>query len=97
MDRLTLNETFTLFKYCNPSLKKIIFAKLIKFNCTFNETRITNFEKKFTKLVLIRNNVYHNNSLTILIRYYKVGTKELRRTTEMNAFKKIITYLINNF
>lgn len=91
LDRLTLNETFTIFKCCDQKLKSSIFRKLLKNNCTFNETRISGFEKKFPKLVLIRNYVFHNNSLTILTRYYKVGTKELRKINDRKEITKLIS------
>lgn len=93
LDRLTLNEIFIIFRCCNSDLKSRIFKKLISQNCTFKETRITNFENKFTKIVLIRNYVFHNNSLTILIRYYKVGTKELRKTSERKEFSRLVKML----
>lgn len=94
-DRLTLNETFAIFQCCDATLKSAIFNKLKEKNCTFNETRITNFERKFSKLVQIRNYVYHNNSLTILVRYSRVGDKKLRGITDRKEFRKLI-YLLSN-
>ena len=93
MDRLTLNEAFTIFKCCKLTLKKIIFSKLMKLNCTFDQTRISQFENVFSKIVMIRNYVYHNNSITVLTRYYKIGTKELRKINDRKQFSKLIKIL----
>lgn len=93
MDRLTLNEKITIFRNVDASLKNRIFSILVRLGNTFNNTRLTSFDDTLSKLVFIRNYVYHGNSLTVLVRYYNIKRKAFRRKPDRSAYNKLINRL----
>lgn len=95
-DRLTLSETITIYRLLEYKKKKETFNMLKKYNCTIGYPNMEQFDEALTRLVQIRNCVYHNNSLTILLRYYKIKNKELRASTDKKKFKTLIKHLINS-
>lgn len=52
---------------------------LILYDLTFNTQKISDFIKKTFCLVAIRNCLMHGNSLEILVRYYDIKNKDLRK------------------
>lgn len=93
MDRLSFNETITIFKNVDQGLKNKIFNILISLDNTLGYIKLRSFEQMLPKLVLIRNCVYHNNSLTILKRYHKVKEKILRDRPSYQSYNSLITKL----
>lgn len=93
MDRLTLNETITLFRSVDENLRKLIFKKLTAYNNTLGYSRQTDFDNILSDLVRIRNYVFHGNSLTILVRYKLIKEKKIRRKDEADSIKKLIKKL----
>lgn len=93
MDRLSFNETITVFKNIDDGLRSMIFDKLVKVDGTLGYVKLTSFEKMLPKLVLIRNCVYHNNSLTILKRYHKIKEKVLRDRPSYQSYCSLISKL----
>lgn len=93
-DRLSLNETITIYRLMDSNDKKRVFNKLKAMNCTLGYPVMNQFDDALTKLVQVRNCVYHGNSLTVLIRYYKVKTKQLRSSTDKRKFKTLIRHIL---
>jgi len=93
MDRLSFNETITVFKNIDEGLRSKIFNRLVKTNNTLGYVKLASFVKMLPKLVLIRNCVYHNNSLTILKRYHKIKEKVLRDRPSYQSYCSLISKL----
>lgn len=62
MDRLTFNKTIAINKCLDEDVMKEIFNKLLLGNNVFNYTRFIYFNEMLSKLVMIRNYVYHNKN-----------------------------------
>ena len=95
-DRLSLSEIITVYRLTEKPLRKEIFNKLKSYNCTLGYPAMSQFDEALSRLVQLRNCVFHGNSLTILIRYYKVKTKELRNSTDSKKFKTLIRHVLNS-
>ena len=93
MDRLNLNEVATVFRNIDPSLQEKIFQKLSSLGLTFDNTRMKSFDKALTKVIQIRNCVFHENSLTVLIRYYNVKEKKYRDKPSRSEYNRLVTKL----
>lgn len=93
LDRLTFNKTIAIYKCFEDELMEKIFNKMKSYNCVFNYTRFTNFVEILQKMVMIRNYVYHNNSLTILVRYSDIKNKTLRKDTDRKKYLTLIRKL----
>lgn len=94
-DRLTLSETITIYRLLEYKIQHSTFKLLKSLNCTMGYPNMAQFDEALSRLVQVRNCVYHNNSLTILLRYYKVKTKCLRKSTDTKKFKTLIRHLLN--
>lgn len=95
-DRLTLSETVTIYRLLDDQLKKETFKLLLSANCTIGYPIMSQFDEALTRLIQVRNCVYHNNSLTILLRYLKVKCKKPRTSTDTKKFKTLIRHLLNS-
>ena len=93
MDRLSFNETITIFKNVDQGLQNKIFNNLISLDGTLGYLKLKSFLQMLPKLVLVRNCVYHNNSLTILKRYYKIKEKVLRDRRSYQSYGSLINKL----
>ena len=94
-DRFTLNDISQIFKYLNNNLRQQIFSELSKYNLNFNYNNCSLFDDFLTRLVKIRNYVYHNSSVTILFRYYNVSTKDLRTSSDERRFRTTYKKILN--
>lgn len=90
MDRLTFNKTLAIYKCFGDELMREIYEKMKNMNCVFNYTRFTHFLEMLPKMVMIRNYVYHNNSITILVRYSDIKNKVLRKNTDRTKYITLI-------
>jgi len=93
-DRLSLNDLCNIFRVLDDKLKNNIFSKLLEFKKTFNFTDLKTFEEKLHIIVGIRNCVYHNNSLEILIRFYNFKNYDLRKSSDQRSYRNIIEKLV---
>lgn len=93
-DRLSLNEVITIYRLMDNSDRIRIFNNLKRMNCTLGYPSMQQFDEALTRLVHIRNCVYHGNSLTILIRYYKVKTKELRSSSDRKKYITLVKHIL---
>lgn len=93
-DRLSLNEVITIYRLMEPADKKRVFNKLQNMNSTLGYPVMSQFDEALSRLVQIRNCVYHGNSLTVLTRYYKVKTKQLRTSTDKKKFFTLIKHIL---
>lgn len=92
-DRLTLNSIITVYKLCDKSLKDKIYQTLKDNNCVLDYTRQSLFDEMLVRLVLVRNCVYHNNSINILKRYYRIKTRTPRSSSDRHKFETLIEKL----
>ena len=93
-DWLSLNDLCNIFRVLDDKLKNNIFNKLLEFKKTFNFTDLKTFEEKLHIIVGIRNCVYHNNSLEILIRFYNFKNYDLRKSSDQRSYRNIIEKLV---
>lgn len=82
-----------------------LYESISKFEVTFNAVvshHIVNyykinseeaFDEFLTRLVPIRNCIYHNNSLEILYRYLNIEKKSLRTDSDKRKYKNIVKRL----
>ena len=94
MDRLTISELITIYKSCGTELSIKIFKELNDRGLSLGYTRKTDFDNVLSKIIQIRNCIMHNNSLTILIRYYSVKEKSLRKDTDRKSYQSLIRKLL---
>ena len=94
-DRLTLSETITIYRLLSYSIKWEIFKKLKSINCTIQYQSMDQFDEALSRLIKVRNCVYHGNSLTILIRYYDIKNKELRYSSDKRKYETLIRHLLH--
>ena len=94
MDRLSLGSTITLFRCCDLQIKKQIFSDLLKNDATVKYTDFSTFDDFLFRVVPIRNCVFHNNSLTILKRYFDIKNKLLRTRSDQRKYSNIIKRLL---
>lgn len=94
-DRLSLNETLTIFKLSDDVLKRKIFNSMREKNTVFNLSDIEQFQKTISKIIPIRNVICHCNSLEILLRYYRPNKTALRTRSDYRSHKNIINKLLN--
>lgn len=94
MDRLSLGTTITLFRCCDNHLRKTIFNNLLKYNATVGYKDFDTFDDFLFRIVSIRNCISHNNSLTVLTRYYDIKEKLLRKDSDRRKYKNIIKRLL---
>lgn len=95
LDRLTLGESLIVFQFLPLSIKKKILSKMSKRRLSLGVDDIKTFESRMFKLVAIRNCVFHSNSLTILVRYYRIKDKILRSSSDRKTFINIIDFLMS--
>ena len=93
-DRLSLNEVITIYRLLESNDRKRLFNKLKGMNGTLGYPVMNQFDEALTRLVQVRNCVYHGNSLTVLTRYYKVKTKQLRSSTDRKKFFTLIKHIL---
>lgn len=74
-------------------IQQLIMDDLILFDLTFNTYKISDFIKKIFCLVAIRNCIMHGNSLEILVRYYDIKNKDLRKRNDKEKYVKLINEL----
>ncbi|MBQ7891921.1 MAG: Abi family protein [Erysipelotrichaceae bacterium] len=94
LDRLSLNSIITIYKTSDLRLKKEIFLTLGKLDSLLGYSDIPTFDDFLTRLVPIRNYVYHNNSLEVLYRYYSIEKNILRNDTDRKKYKNIVKKLV---
>jgi len=94
MDRLSLGSTITLFRCCDLRIRKQIFSDLLKNDATVKYTDFSTFDDFLFRVVPIRNCVFHNNSLTILKRYFDIKNKLLRTRSDQRKYSNIIKRLL---
>lgn len=94
MDRLSISELITIYKSCGKEISNIIFKAMYSNGLTLGYTKKSDFDNCLSKLVHIRNCIMHSNSITILIRYYNVKNKSLRKSTDKKAYQNIIKNLL---
>ena len=68
-DRLSLNESITIFMCCDEILMKKIFGVLLENFATLNYEDLPTFLSILPIIVKIRNCICHGNSLEIMCRY----------------------------
>ena len=95
MDRLSISELITIYKSCGKEISNIIFKAMYSNGLALGYTKKSDFDNCLSKLVHIRNCIMHSNSITILIRYYNVKNKSLRKSTDKKA-KKAYQNIIKN-
>ncbi len=94
LDRLSLNSIITIYKSSDPIVKNDIFKTLIHHEATLEYYDMPTFDDFLTRLVRIRNYVYHNNSLEILYRYFNIKKNSLRTDTDRRRYKNIVKKLV---
>ena len=92
-DRLSLNELVTIYRNISSDSRESVFSKMLKMNATIGYTRLDAFDKMLPKLVQIRNYVFHENSLTVLKRYYDIRTKGFRNKSNRQSYTRLINKL----
>lgn len=93
-DRLTLSELITVYKSCDKEIGNIIFKSMYDNSLTLGYKKKTDFDNCLNRLIQIRNCIMHSNSITILLRYYSVKDKCLRKSTDRKAYQNIIKNLL---
>lgn len=93
-DRLSLGEQLVIFSCSDEKTKKKILRDLYERECSFGLDDIKTFEEKLFTLINIRNCVYHNNSLEILIRYYDIKKKDIRNSSDRKSYTNLIKQLL---
>ena len=94
LDHCMLNSIITIYKYCKPTIKKDIFNKLLSLNCTLGYTDEETFDDALSRLVSVRNYVFHHDSLTVLLRYYDIKENILRGHTDKKKYKTLLRRLL---
>ena len=92
-DRLSLNNLRNIFHALDKPLKVQIFHHLKHYGQNLSFIDLPTFEENLHRLVGIRNTVYHNNSLEILIRYYNFKTGEYQKSSDQRKYKSLIKKL----
>lgn len=96
LENLSISELVSLYESLDERLAKKIFKQLLIRECTFGYSRKNDFDLLLPIIILVRNYIMHGNSITILIRYYDIRTKEIRKSTDRKriatAIKKMIEY-----
>lgn len=93
LDRLSLNSIITIYKTSDSKLKNEIFKLLINHDATLGYYDMPTFDEFLTRIVPIRNYVYHNNSLEVLYRYLNIEKNTLRNDTDKKKYKNIVKKL----
>lgn len=93
LDRLSLSSLITVYKCCNKQVHNKIFQGLISCNATFGYSSPGTFDDILKRIVPIRNCICHFNSLEILINYYNIKTKELRKLSDRKRYINVIKKL----
>jgi hypothetical protein len=93
-DRLSLGEQLVIFSCSDNKMKKKILLDLYERECSFGLDDIKTFEEKLFTLINIRNCVYHNNSLEILVRYYDIKKKDIRNSSDRKSYTNLIKQLL---
>lgn len=92
-DRLSLNNLRNIFHAIDNPLKVQIFHHLKHYGQNLSFIDLPTFEENLHRLVGIRNTVYHNNSLEILIRYYNFKTGDYRKSSDQKKYRSLIKKL----
>ncbi|MCH4222726.1 MAG: hypothetical protein LKF62_04980 [Solobacterium sp.] len=93
IDRLSLSGTIAVWKCSDNHIKKKIFKELMASGMTFQYTSLGTFNDFLERIVPIRNCVCHFNSLEVLINYYDIKNKSLRRNSDKKKYINIIAKL----
>jgi len=93
-DRLSLGQQLMVYTCLSTVIKKQILKDLFERQISFSVSDIQTFERKLFTLVNIRNCVYHNNSIKILLRYYDIKSRALRTSSDRKFFTNLIKQLI---
>lgn len=93
-DRLTLSELVTIYRLIDKDLRKTVFKSLQSINCTIGYPNMQQFDEALTRMIQIRNCIYHNNSLSILVRYYNVREKQFRNDSDKKKYYTLIRHLL---
>lgn len=93
LDRLSFSELITIYKMCEPNLKRKIFREFKARKYTFGYDSTSAFDNFLRYAVQIRNCVCHSNSLETLTNYYRVETNEFRNSQSKKSIDKIIKIL----
>ena len=94
LDHCMLNTIITIYKHCSPQIKKTIFDKLLSLNSTLGYPDENTFDDALSRLVSIRNYVFHHDSLTVLLRYYDIKENKLRGHTYKKKYKTLLKRLL---
>ncbi len=96
-DRSSLSRSITLFRCCDPDLKNKIFKELFARGYTLGYEDLPTFDSDlFDRLVQIRNCICHGNSLEVLLNYYRIKSKTIRKRSDRKRYETIIKKLLNN-
>lgn len=93
-DRLSLSGIVTVYRLLNNALKVEIFHILKEIDATIGYPSMPQFDEALIRLIQVRNCIYHNDSLTILLRYYRIEDNALRSTTDKKKFNNLIKHLL---
>lgn len=92
-DRLSFNEAWAIFRCVMPLIQQKVFDVLNKNNLTYGRNSITQLDELITIMIPIRNYVCHENSITILERYYGIHSQDLRTKNDRERYRKLIEKL----
>lgn len=93
-DRLSLKSYSNIFHCLDYDIRGRVFDSLKFFDQSLGVPSMNQFLERLFALVSIRNCVMHSNSMTILIRYFKTETNELRTVSDKKKFMHLVNYLI---
>lgn len=93
-DRLSLSNVIVVYRACDRQVRSRIFQGLLKSGATFGYSSPGTFDDFLKRIVPIRNCVCHFNSLEVLVEYYDIKKKELRKPTDKTKYKSVINKLL---
>ena len=92
-DRFSFNEAWAIFRCVMPKIRQDVFDILNNNNLTYERNSPNQLDELITIMIPIRNYVCHENSLTILERYYNIHSQTLRTKNDRERFHKLIQKL----
>lgn len=92
-DRLSFSETWAIYRCVMPKIQQDVFDILNKNDLTYGRNSIRQLDELITIMIPIRNYVCHENSLTILERYYGIHSQDLRTKNDRERYHKLIEKL----
>lgn len=95
-DRMSLSVLETVYLSVDKELNEKIFNAMLSRNLVIGYIKKSDFDKMLTLLVQVRNCIMHGNSLTILIRYYDIKKKDLRRRSNKERYVTLIKNLMQS-